>query len=108
MVVSSATTGLLEFKASRTSSETRKKPLLVKWRLPDALATAEQVADMCGLRSDFANSLMIVSGGAFAEELWRGGALAVHAQTRRCQELRREHDAIAAAYATVDQHQLDT
>src|SRR5689334_9634666 len=34
MVVSRATTGLLECKASRTSSETRKKPLLVRCRRP--------------------------------------------------------------------------
>lgn len=30
MVDSSATTGFFEFNASRTSSETRKKPLLVR------------------------------------------------------------------------------
>lgn len=59
MVVSSATTGLLEFTASRTSSETRKKPLLVRWRLPDALAIAEDAEGARGLRSDFANSLMV-------------------------------------------------
>jgi hypothetical protein len=37
MVVSSATTGFFACRASRTSSETRKKPLLVRWRLPSAV-----------------------------------------------------------------------
>jgi hypothetical protein len=59
IVVSRATTGFFEFKASRTSSETRKKPLLVRWRLPDVVATPEHREAIRGLAIDLARSLIV-------------------------------------------------
>jgi hypothetical protein len=72
IVVSSATTGFFEFRASRTSSDTRKKPLFVRWRLPAAVATPEHRKAVRGLAGDLASSLMLTRESA-DWEVWREG-----------------------------------
>jgi hypothetical protein len=107
MVVSRATTGFFVANASRTSSETLKKPLLVRCRLPALHDSSELRNGSCGLTIPRERSLIMRVGREEAivkSEVWRlkcdGGAEVLGAERRRrsqrlWQNPRSEHDASA-------------